>query len=294
MITGGSWAAMFVKLSRLQMFVKFTIHMKLMERKSSTPYKLVLDLDSTLVHSSGIMEEYERLEIASNPKRKVLLDRLYNFQLVDVMDPPGTGMTTVMWGTKRPHLAEFLTFASTYFEEIIIWSAGQPKYVHAIADVIFPDTFFGDPTKRSIRILTSEDCVMQGRWVYKPISKLANVNPAYCFCLDDRDDTFSKNSQNGIKIPAYEPSPTVESIMADDVALVQLMCWLSLPEVMNASDVRQLNKKSIFTTPLSTYYAQIASMRSTVRTAPTISAPTLPVFQVFSSSPMPIPISVRA
>ena len=214
---------------------------------SLTKFKLVLDLDSTVVHSSGDMDDYQRLNLYSDPRAAEMRSRVYSFDLIDVVEPPGTGSTTSMWGVYRPHVFEFLTFASTYFDEVIIWSAGQFKYVHAITDLIFDGI---DSKPQTIK--TYDDCRKTSSHVYKPIAEL-NVNSSKILCLDDREDTYSLNKANGILIPIYEPKPTPSAIMADDIALVQLMCWLSQPEVYKCEDVRRLDKSKIFTTPLDQY-----------------------------------------
>lgn len=212
-----------------------------------TKFKLVLDLDSTLVHSSGNMDDYQKLKVFSDPQVVKLRNRVYTFDLIDVVEPPGTGSTTSMWGVYRPHLFEFLTFASTYFSEIVIWSAGQFKYVHAVSDLIFDQI---EPKPQIIK--TYDDCHHNGTRVHKPLSDL-NLNPSQVLCLDDREDTYSLNKRNGILIPVYEPKPTFGSIMSEDISLVQLMCWLSQPGVLKCDDVRKLDKSTIFTTPLDRY-----------------------------------------
>lgn len=81
--------------------------------------------------------------------------------------------------------------------------------------------------------------------------------------IDDRDDTFSQNEHNGIKIPAYSPNldgtpeEIIESILQPDDTLLKLMCWLSLLEVRNCTDVRKLDKSTIFTTSIADYMLKL-------------------------------------
>lgn len=225
--------------------------------RSLTNRHLVLDLDSTLIHSSVEMDVYENMHLYSDTRSIPLRSRLYRFDLVDAMDVvPGTGSVMPMWGVFRPHVFEFLQFASVYFEKVHIWSAGQYKYVHNIKAVLFPKPDFQPDV-----VLTHDDCEMSSTMVCKPLSKLygmgVGANETNTLALDDRDDTFSKNPYNGIQIEPYEPGESKEEIMDDDDTLQKLMCWLSLPEVMRESDVRYLDKRYIFDTPLSTYHKRL-------------------------------------
>ena len=61
-------------------------------------------------------------------------------------------------------------------------------------------------------------------------------------CLDDRDDTYSENTQNGMCIPEYSPKPERDAIL-DDNCLSVLMEWLKANQ---NGDVRKLKKKTIF------------------------------------------------
>lgn len=213
---------------------------------------LILDLDSTLIHTDGDMAKYEKLHIFSDPKNFVLRDRTYTFKIVDVVDIEGTGTITPMWGVFRPHMKEFLSFALKYFSEVRIWSAGKFKYVHAITDIIFRGL---DKPKN---IKTYRDCKITGNRIYKCLSDYVTDKSiedlSNCLILDDRKDTFELNINNGIEIPIYEPDSTYSSIMGDDIALLQFMAWLSLPVVNNSSNLASLSKNDIFSTPLDKYY----------------------------------------
>jgi hypothetical protein len=237
-------------------------------QRSLTNRHIVLDLDSTLIHSTSNMKTYANLKLYSEPKNAALRPRLYRLEMVDVVDKPGSGIVTVMWGVFRPYVFEFLQFADLYFQGIHIWSAGQYKYVHSIKEILFRD----GPVQPST-ILTYDDCEMTSNEIFKPLSKFygrptsEGANETNTLALDDRDDTFSRNHHNGIQIPVYEqgprtssgdsPPPTIKFIKANDIALPQLMCWLSLPHIIREPDVRKLDKSTIFTTPLIEYERQL-------------------------------------
>jgi hypothetical protein len=225
------------------------------QRNTISNHSISLDIDATLVCSDDNMKTFEDLQIYTNPRRSKLRSRVYTINMIDVLDPPGSGVKTRMWGVFRPHVHDFLNFASIYFRHVNIWSAGRNQYVNAISSMLFPDPEF-QPTI----IYDWEDCVTGSDFLHKPLTKmhgdpnaLKEMTLANTFALDDRDDTFSINPLNGIKIPAYEPSFTPEGIMTEDESLLQLMYWLLLPEVKNATNVQDLDKSKIFTTPLSMY-----------------------------------------
>jgi len=208
---------------------------------------LVLDLDSTLVHTSEEMKQiFLTLNLYNDPHHAAMRGRIEGFSIYDVFDEPGTGNELRMWTCLRPHLREFLDFAHRYFTKIFIWSAGQHKYVHAIVDLLFPSYYPRPPV-----IFTWKNCVINGRTILKPLANLYtqlkayNADPTNTFCVDDRADTFANNFDNAIHIPVYEPM-TLEDVMAPDPTLLQLRDWLCRPEVVEADDIRTLDKSKIF------------------------------------------------
>jgi hypothetical protein len=209
---------------------------------------IVLDLDSTLLHTCDDMGVWDSLEIYTNPRNAKLRSRVYYFDLIDVTEKIGTGSKTVLWGVLRPHVHTFLRFCHDYFENIIVWSAGQKKYVHAICDFLFQEF-----DKQPVVIFSYENCEIGSNYIYKTLSKFQNgeinipINTMYA--LDDYDATFSKNKDNGLHIPPYEPEFDYNGIMEDDKTLLNLMYWLTNPEVMNATDVRRLDKSACFDEP---------------------------------------------
>lgn len=206
-----------------------------------TKHHLVLDLDSTLIHSMHCMKTLNSLKLYSDSKSRPLREKIYFFDLVDCVDIEGSGKFMKTWGIYRPHVHCFLQFAYQYFEEIHIWSAGKKKYVDAIVNTLFKkdDDFYPD------KIFSFNDCEFEDDFPsFKPLSRHFNLN--HTFALDDKEETFSKNKQNGILISKYEPEPTFDSIMKDDLSLLKLQKWLLQPEVMNSSDIRKLDKSKIF------------------------------------------------
>ena len=207
---------------------------------------IVLDLDSTLIYTSDNFDQYVSLELYTNPEHTHLRNRIYKFDVIDVVDKPGTGVRSSMWGILRPHVYEFLEFCFDYFENVVVWSAGQLRYVHAICDVLFTD-----PEKQPILIYSFDDCERNDNFLYKPLIKLSqnelpSVTLDRCVILDDNEMTFSKNKDNALHIPPYEPELTPQGIMEPDDTLKNLTKWLMKPEVMNSKDVRKTNKEECF------------------------------------------------
>jgi hypothetical protein len=211
---------------------------------------LVMDLDLTLIHTFTDIRSITRLNVF-NTKNKELRERIYVLSLHDVVDISGSGVFSMMWGTYRPEWNRFREFTRKYFSNVIIWSAGQPRYVDQITDILFPD-----PDYQPIVVYNYNQCVIEEDNIYKPLDLLYNdprlkgiCDPTNTLVIDDRDDTFSHNPENGILIPPFKVNATRESIMNNnDIALLQLEEWLCREEVANCSDVRTLNKEHIFST----------------------------------------------
>lgn len=224
----------------------------MVKNRPLTNKHIVFDLDETLVHSDQDMEKFERLKIYSKPNAS-LKNKTYVLEMVNVTEQEGTGEYVKMWGVFRPHLFEFMDFVLKYYT-VHVWSAGQKLYVHSIVEQIFDDNDIPDV------IFSREKCdqITKGRenMIFKPLTKFfdvySNAKPENTLIIDDRPDTFSKNEKNGILIPPFLPSDDKESfdkediLNHDDKSLLELMKWLKKPEVMNAKDVRTLDKKHIF------------------------------------------------
>ena len=210
---------------------------------------IVLDIDATLVHTHGDMEDFKMLKIYGNEEQLEMRRKLYNMRLIDVSDVPGEGEVTDLAGIYRPYLKEFLEFCFEYFDGVVIWSAGKRKYVHKMCEYMFP------LKKQPLLIFTYDDCEGdEDDYIVKPLEKLyrhpelkGKLNENNTFVLDDREETFSLNKRNGIMIPEFESDMSVEDICNHpDNELLKLMTWLSSNEVKNTKDVRKLNKNNIF------------------------------------------------
>jgi len=221
-------------------------------KTSLTDKCIVLDLDETLIHTMKNYQALGQLGLLTDPKHYKLRNRVYSLELYDVFTPDGNGIKSKVWGVTRPNLRKFLIFCFTYFRVVAVWSAGQTKYVHDIVDTIFKDISTPHIT------FTYPDCKVRDKRLIKPLSKMYQKSCGYMnerntFVLDDRHDTFTMNPLNGIQIPAYRPNVTLtpnilttSKISNNDQELIKLEKWLSLPEVIESTDIRKLNKAEIF------------------------------------------------
>jgi TFIIF-interacting CTD phosphatase-like protein len=214
---------------------------------STTDKCIVLDLDETLIHTSERISQLEKLEILTDPSLFHLRERVYILEIDDVVDKPGMGNTSVLWGIKRPGLHEFLLFCFQHFRIVAVWSAGKARYVEAICQEIFKDLC--DPHI----IFTWDHCETGDDYLEKPLQKMIEefndprMTIKNTVAIDDRKSTFSDvNPENGILIPAYDPVMNVKKISKNEKSLSQLQEWFKNPEFVNTHDVRELNKSNIF------------------------------------------------
>jgi hypothetical protein len=223
-----------------------------------TDRHLVLDLDSTLIHTSSNVKLYQQLALYSSPERARHRLRVYRTDLYNINGTGRSGTALPMWGIWRPFVFHFLNFCNLYFNCIYIWSAGQYKYVHRIKDLIFYDPRYSrtNRLRQPTAVLTFDDCEVGDTYLRKPLSNLYQISdatPEKTIIVDDNLLTAVNNRDNHIHIPAYEPPHSIEGIEETDVCLLQLLHWLCLPAVIDAPDVRLLDKSTIFSTPLETY-----------------------------------------
>lgn len=232
------------------------------DKNRAVPKTLILDLDETLVHSWENPQFLEAHKIYYDPTvyRKfhpVGSHQIAYSMLLDV----APGKQSRIWGLHRPHLYEFLTFASEYFDSIILWSAGLRDYVEEINKGIFLEAGLRPPKV----VWSRENCANYQGLYHKPIfslvTDLANrpfttfqIDPRWTLIVDDKIHTFKENPQSGILIPPYHPGkdnlgkvPSLNDLLdRSDNALLKLKAWLERPEVRDAPDIRSVDKSNIF------------------------------------------------
>lgn len=212
-----------------------------------TNKNIVLDLDSTMVHTSSDIDSFYTLDLSNESTNQ----RIKYFELTSRIFRSDERR---MWTILRPYTKEFLNFCTRYFNKIIIFTAAHEEYANKIKSIL--EEALGD--KITDVVYTSVHCQFPNKkTVHKPLSIFNNnpllydVNEYNTLAIDDRNDTFAYNPYNGVLIPPYEPE--THEINYEDDCLLKLMGWLSLPEVRYSQDVRTLDKSTIFTTPIQYY-----------------------------------------
>lgn len=211
-----------------------------------TGFALILDLDECCLHTFEQMDQMYQIGL-DQPSLGDIRDSIYTLELEDD-DRRGSFDIYKAWGLYRPGLGDFLDFASKYFETICVWSAGQTDYVDELVSNMFNDI---DPP---FTVYTRSDCLFMDHDDYsKPLQKMID-DPALkgrirldnTFFLDDREANFIFNPDNGVVIPRYEPRPIISEMRKKDNRLDQFINFLISPEVIDAEDVRDIDKSKIF------------------------------------------------
>jgi hypothetical protein len=212
---------------------------------SLTEHNLVLDIDDTLVQTFDDIKSLYKCPIMKNSKFYPVRKRVYILKF-DSPDDEEEVDDEMVWGVKRPHIDEFLAFANEYFRNIVIWSAGTYEYVHAIVKNLFKN--IPCPT----RVFTRNDCAQSDEYGYeKPLEKIykaiPEMNSSNTFLIDDRQEVFvRKDPDNGIIIPPFSPDIEDLNSLQNDTCFLDLKKWFMQREVMEADDVRTLDKSDIF------------------------------------------------
>jgi len=215
--------------------------------ESLTEFNLVLDIDDTMVQTFDEIDSLYKCPIMKNSKFYPVRKRVYILKFDSENDEDmEEDEEDMIWGVKRPHIDEFLEFANEYFRNIVIWSAGTYEYVHVIVKNLFKN--FPCPTK----IFTRNDCTHSDEYGYeKPLEKIYEVIPEMnsknTILIDDRQEVFiRKDPHNGIVIPPFTPDVEDYNSLNYDTAFLVLKDWFMSPQVMEANDIRKINKQHIF------------------------------------------------
>jgi len=214
----------------------------------NTDKNLIIDLDETLVHTyidkcdlDTILDEY-----MSNKTRPFIVDApfVHDDEIVDGR----------LCGSTRPYLDHFLKYCFENFKIVIIWSAGTSRYVKETVKNIF------SRIRSPHYVFTRKDCAKIKTGISKPIEYLSKNNPNLGLTLentlivDDQISNFSHNPDNGILIPEFIPdffdekkdkNTLIKNHDSDD-NLLKLTKWFKNSGVISSTDVRKIDKTSIF------------------------------------------------
>lgn len=217
-----------------------------MNPRARTNKCIALDLDETILYTCEELDDFARLGIYDHPDYCDLRRRVYVRSIEGLGAKRGDGTVIRMCGILRPHTHEFLRFCFDYFMVVAVWTAGLTEYGMEMVDWAFRD--IADPHI----LYTRPSCERHNGNLEKPLTKMFNaelpgiMSLKNTFILDDNTYSFEHaNPDNGILIPHFRPLEG-NNLLQDDPSLLELMAWLERPEVMNAPDVRLLDKKNIF------------------------------------------------
>ncbi len=211
--------------------------------KKLTNFCLVLDMDETLVNS--VVSEDGLYPLDKKKKyEKYSKKYIYNFSYTYFEDDGQLSLYKFL-GTKRPFLDEFLDFCSMYFNKIMIWSAGEDKYVKNVCARIFKG-------KNEPIIWTRKKCYTENKnkplkFIYEDEYLSNFFNEKNTLIIDDKLETImAEDKNNAIIIPQFTQDITSNLFLNKDKCLLQLINWFQNYEFFNCKDVRKLDKKNIF------------------------------------------------
>ena len=171
---------------------------------------LILDLDETLVHA----------DVDFNYK--------YHDEILKFI-PEGGNEEILIPLILRPHLFEFLNFASSLYE-LVIFTASEKNY----ADVIL--NFIEKDKKYFAYRLYRDNCIYLHPCFYiKDLDIIANIKKENLLIVDNSLFSFGNNLNNGILISSFYNDK-------DDTMLCNLAHYLS--HLSNVDDVRTANKET--------------------------------------------------
>lgn len=190
-----------------------------------TDKTVVLDLDDTLIRT--VSEEYINYFKNFIPN---LYDRIHK------LSKSYNGYIIC-----RQYYKDFLKFCFYYFVDVVVWSAASKLYVEEVVAKLF------DGLPKPSMVLTGDNVVSYDGLILKPISKY-NLDLTKTLVIDDNVSTANFNRDNIIAIPEFSAGigTGIHWAFERPPALLKIMNWLTLPEVVNSTDVRSLDKSNIF------------------------------------------------
>lgn len=205
---------------------------------------IVLDLDSTLICTDS--EEMAKLPSSFGHGD--------NFRLTPHLYFLPFSRHDILWGVTRPGLRKFLKYCFEKFNRVIVYSAGEKKYVNLVCQkIFFPDSLEEIDSKNyPDLILSREDCVAENKFLVKPLTKIykkfPDMDETNTLVLDDNETAFiTVNKDNAIHIPPFESKCEPNSIKEGlkDTAFDEFMTWCDR-YLFTSPDVRKLDKTNIF------------------------------------------------
>ena len=204
-----------------------------MKKKSSNMKSCaVIDLDSTLIHTFGVIDTWLFVVHEDRPRVK---KRLFDIKVNGKF----------LWGTKRPYTEHFLDTCFEAFDLVIVWSAGIESYVHEVVAEIFsksPNIIW--TRKHCVEFHhTNEDVV----YLQKPLSKLFDAFPEIdakrTIIFDDYSTVCCQDALYHVHVPAW--AGDFDTLVKSDSVLKYLSEWIQ-KDLKNQIDYKLVPNKGIF------------------------------------------------
>lgn len=197
---------------------------------SKIQFTIILDLDHTLLHTQDDNKDFEKTIREAREGDPEFRRRVYTL--------PFDGDGFAMWGVLRPRAIDFYEYCFSRFEKVVVWSAGEPGYVHAVVKMLKNKTGL-----QPHAVFTSDDIEMREGNVVKPLSKIFErigglTGSKNAIIVDDTESTFSDNPHNAVHIPRFY-------ISEEDLHLSSLHSWIE-DCVVSGKCLVKTDKSSIF------------------------------------------------
>lgn len=238
-------------------------------RSTLTDKTIVLDMDLTLI--SAIGDDLPLSKIMKSKYRgdynKLIQNKVIN--PIIMVNYAGSGITIQNDIVRRPGVNQFLAFCRMTFKNVILWSAGQAPYVHAVVNnVLDPmgklfdevmtyndvETYTFTPESRHLMKMTSMPVfgsVVSTKPLVKIYDKILGCSSENTVIVDDIACNFLPNPRNGILIPPFNPdledlihcsdklnSSKLISTISSDLCLYRLIHYLSDQDFLDSQDVK--------------------------------------------------------
>lgn len=227
--------------------------------KNLKDLNLVLDIDSTLVNTFEDIDSIYKLLDAEDDELRHLTTQSYCFNFSD-RDETGKIVPCHMWGFFRPYLLEFLLYCIENFKNVYVWTAGCKKYADGIVELLFKNFNYTPPL-----VFSGEDTYIDEERdvVLKPLDKIydrsnGEADKFNTIILDDREDVFKDNPDNGLLIPRFafddkaaeydgheETMKSIIRYIKEDKCLQELIVFFEKNK--NISSAQELIQNNIFT-----------------------------------------------
>lgn len=113
---------------------------------------------------------------------------------------------------ERPFLEPFLRACSQWFE-VIIWTAGLEEYAQQAVKFIYPKDLTFPAVYSREKCTFTVDLKNFTSGLVKDLSKLPGFEPDKTLILDDKQESYKLNPENGIQLPEYLGAPRDEVLL---------------------------------------------------------------------------------